>query len=480
MTGIAIPIPFQGPGATPASGYRIAIFDGNDSQNPVGFVTQVTGFPGLYTFTFTTALADGLHHLTAEVQMVDPQAPTHFTGFGDRSVSLDITVDTVAPPVFFGPTFGVNGNGLDPNSDSGTSGNPNNPGADAGTLTDRITNVTTPTFDGTAEANAIVRIYALDSNGNRLFLGQTTALPEDGTNADPNGVWSIQSTINLDDPAHFNFDGTRTILVTADDLAGNVSSPQTMLIFLDTQGPQISNVQITGSPTYGLFGLKPDNAPQGPTPLVDLLTIDVVDTPNRDTTNFPNDVALVTDLASQPGTFVLKGDANGIVSISKIIVTNNAPVNGEPATATIQLIFAAPLPDDRYTLTINSPNVIDLPGNQLAGWSNGAEPNGQPTLPSGGQSGNFVVRFTVDSRPEIGTWSGGNAWIDTNGNFTWDPNNVDATNRDLTYAIGYTNDKDFAGNFSVPTSLNGPAGTATADGFSKLSAYGLVEEPTAG
>src|SRR5207302_6213796 len=111
VTGIAIPIPFQGPGATPAPGYRIATFDGNDSQNPIGFVTQVgAAFPGLYTFTFTTALADGLHHLTAEVQMVDPQLPTHYTGFGDRSHSLDIIVDTVVPPVFFGTNVnGTNG-----------------------------------------------------------------------------------------------------------------------------------------------------------------------------------------------------------------------------------------------------------------------------------------------------------------------------------------------------------------------------------
>ena len=467
MTGIAIPIPFQGPGAMPAPGYRVAIFDGNDSQNPVGFATQVAGFPGLYTFTFTTALADGLHHLTAEVQMVDPQDPTHFTGFGDRSDSADITIDTVSPPVFFGPVFGTNGDGLDPNSDSGTSGNPTNPGADAGTLTDRITNVTAPTFDGTAEANAIVRIYALDKNGNQLFLGQTTALPEDGTNADPNGVWSVQSIVNLNDPAHFNFDGTRTILVTAEDLAGNVSAPQTMLIFLDTQGPQVNSVQITGSPAYSLFGLKPNNALQGPTPLVHSLTITVLDTPNRDTVNFPNDVALVQDLASQPGTYVLKGDANGIISISQIIVTNNAPVNGAPATATIQLVFSAPLPDDRYTLTINDANVIDLPGNQLAGWSNGAEPSGQPPLTSGGQSGNFVARFTVDSRPEIGTWSGGSEYIDTNGNFTFDPTNTDAVNRDLVYTLGFASDDIFAGNFGSPYVPGAP------DGFSKLAAYGL-------
>ena len=35
-------------------GYRVAIFDGDNSQTPIGCATQVAGFPGLYTFTFTT------------------------------------------------------------------------------------------------------------------------------------------------------------------------------------------------------------------------------------------------------------------------------------------------------------------------------------------------------------------------------------------------------------------------------------------
>ena len=85
-----------------------------------------------------------------------------------------------------------------------------------------------------------------------------------------------------------------------------------------------------------------------------------------------------------------------------------------------------------------------------------------------------MARFTVNSRPHIGTWSGGNAWIDTNGNGNWDPNNTDASNRDLSYAIGYTSDKDFAGNFAVPTRSTDRPATASANGFSKLSAYGLV------
>src|SRR5437879_6396793 len=94
-----------------------------------------------------------------------------------------------------------------------------------------------------------------------------------------------------------------------------------MLIFLDTQGPQVSNVQITGAPAFNLFGQKGPNGAnppasnfaQGPTPLVNSLTISVVDNPNRDTVNFPNDVALAADLAAQPGTYVVKGDVVGEV-----------------------------------------------------------------------------------------------------------------------------------------------------------------------
>ncbi len=468
VTGIAIPIPFQGPGATPAPGYRVAIFDGNDSQNPVGFATQVAGFPGLYTFTFTTALADGLHHLTAEVQMVDPQDPTHFTGFGDRSDSADITIDTVSPPVFFGPVFGANGDGLDPNSDSGTSGNPTNPGADAGTLTDRITNVTAPTFDGTAEANAIVRIYALDKNGNQLFLGQTTALPEDGTNADPNGVWSIQSIVNLNDPAHFNFDGTRTILVTAEDLAGNVSAPQTMLIFLDTQGPQINNVQITGSPRVQPVRAETQQRLAGPYTVGPLAHHNGARYAEPRHRQLPQRRCPRARLGFPAGN--LRAEGRRQRHHQHLADYRYQQRSGERRCRPRRRSnssSAAPLPDDRYTLTINDANVIDLPGNQLAGWSNGAEPSGQPTLTSGGQSGNFVARFTVDSRPEIGTWSGGSEYIDTNGNFTFDPTNTDAVNRDLVYTLGFTSDNIFAGNFGSPYVPGSP------DGFSKLAAYGL-------
>ena len=534
-----IPIPYSS--AETTAGFRVAIFDGNNTQtqvnSPLGYATPVgAAFPGLYQYTFTSPLADGVHNIVAEVQMIDPAKATE-TGFGTQSTALQITVDTVVPPVFFGATTMAN-DGLA--SDSGVQGYPL-------TNTDNVTNDTTPTFWGVAEANAIIRVYD-NVNGNPadyVLLGTTVAVPDDGTNVFPGGQWNLTSTVDLNNPAYFPHDGVRNLLVTAEDLAGNVSAPDALTIFIDTQGPQISNVQVNSTTsTYNLFGLKPTNALQGPTPLVNSLMISVVDNPDRDTADFPNYLALLiptpvvtmtsggsgytsaptvtfsgggattqatgiaiivngmvtgveiestgsgyasaptvsfsgggfitpataTAALHSPGNFVLTGDANGIIPIKSVVITDNPIVNGQPATATIQLVFYSPLPDDRYTLTIDASSVVDPAGNELDGESNAAQPNGAPSFPSGNgiPGGNFVARFTVNSRPEIGTWSGGSEYIDTNGNGVWDPTNADASNRDITYSLGLASDKIFAGNFG--TAYTG----STADGFSKLAAYGKV------
>jgi hypothetical protein len=75
----------------------------------------------------------------------------------------------------------------------------------------------------------------------------------------------------------------------------------------------------------------------------------------------------------------------------------------------------------------------------------------------------------VDSRPEIGVWSGGSVYTDTNGNFVFDPQGKDNddTNEDITYVLGFATDNIFAGNFS-------PSADSVADGFDKLAAYGRV------
>jgi len=492
-----IPIPFQA--AAGAPGYRIAVFDegpvpNSPPQTPLGFAAA-TGTAGVYAFT-TPVLLDGSHFLTARVQMVDPATPIQ-TGFGARSMPLEIFVDTLEPPAAFGLP-GDPDDGLHPDSDTGVSP----PNQD--TIADGITSDTTPTFWGEAEADAIIRLYA-DTNGDGVldpgdvFLGQDTAIPLDGNEQEPQGYWEITSVVDLNDPAFFPVpDGLRTIFVTAEDVAGNVNGPEgaadTLEIFIDTQGPVIDAVVISDAPGYDLFDPKPST--DGPTPLVFSLSILFTDPPDR-VAPFLYD-ALKEDVAEHPGHYRVVGDANGVIPIVDVIVTQAIGPGGE-ATATVELVFldlgpdglpftdddvGAPLPDDRFTLTV-SDSIMDPVGNRLDGESNAVEPQEEPLFPTGDgvPGGTFVARFTVDSRPEVGVWAAGSVWVDTNGNFAFDPTNLDYTNRDIVYTMGFTTDFVFAGNFAGPgpdgtfgtiDDTAAPAASALADGFDKLALYGQV------
>src|SRR4029450_11954775 len=162
-------------------------------------------------------------------------------------------------------------------------------------------------------------------------------------------------------------------------------------------------------------------------------TVRLQDLPNRDTVNFPTYLALDPNVSAAPGNFLLVGDANGVIQIKQVIVSNDPLVNGQPATGTIQLVFERPLPDDRFTLTIKD-SVVDPAWNGLDGESNAAEPSGAPTFPSGNglPGGGFVARWPGGTRAEIGSWSSGSIYVDTNGNYIFDPTNTDFTNRDIT------------------------------------------------
>ncbi len=244
--------------------------------------------------------------------------------------------------------------------------------------------------------------------------------------------------------------------------------------------------------TTSVFQPKPDG---GPDPLISSLVIHISDLPPR-TVNFADFPALFDALADslgEEGNYTLVGDANGNIPILAVEFTFDTPTSGaDPATANVELIFhdpgpdgllfttddlGAPLPDDRYTLTV-SDNLADPAGNPLDGESGAAAPfegndvpNATPPIfPTGDgeHGGDFDARFTVDSRPEIGTWAAGSVWVDTNGNFTFDPWNTDYTNRDIIYTQGFTSDDVFAGNFF-------DANLGDADGFDKLAAYGRID-----
>jgi hypothetical protein len=380
------------------------------------------------------------------------------------------------------------------------------------TFADRVTSDATPKLWGLAEANSVVRVFHDRNNNGAIdlatdtFLGQTVAVPIDGNDAFPDGYWEITSVLDLNQIPDVLFDGLRRLLVTAEDQAGNPMPvggviPNNVVdelqIFIDTQGPRITSILPNGE-DFDLFVPKPDQ--DGFTPLVNSLKIAVRDLPLRVAPDFLYP-AIVEAIARNPGNFLLVGDHVGQIPIRLITVMNDPVVGGSAATAMIILEFFEPLPDDRYTLTIRD-NIVDPAGNLLDGESNAIEPQAPPLFPTGNLvvGGDFVARFTVDSRPEIGSFVAQDIDIDINGNFVWDPANAqignDATNVDISFTLPVANadgsigeggynvhDILFAGKFR-PLNGNGNNGAAGAGGvppvesrfFDQLAAFGFSAE----
>lgn len=506
VDGDVLPIPFvpstlvNAPAGT--TGFRVAVFVSESDTGGglfVGFAQPVINEPGVYAFAFPGAFGrDGSWFISSRVEMIDPASPEQAQGFGAFSDPFEIVVDTTAPPAVFGLVDNAL-DGLHPSSDSGIPGFP-------ASFNDGLTSDTTPTFWGAAEANAIIRLF-VDSPINGTLgvydpgldpqIGMSVALPFDGTNASPNGNWQVTSQIDLNNPFYFPVpDGLRTVFMTAEDLAGNVNPDaanaqliQTLVFAIDTLGPQVTDVDVNSAVNpFDLFNPKP--VPNGPTPVTTSLVISYQDFIGS-VFPFPNG-ALDPLTATTPGHYILKGDYNGIIPIQSIVLNAANPVPPVPGpaqgavpnpnvlTATVTLNFFSPLPDDRYTLSVLD-TILDQAGNALDGDTNATEP--QPgtgilgidgdtdpfAIPSGDlvPGTSFIARFTIDTRPEVGVFATASAWVDLNGNTSFDPTNVDFTNRDVIYQFGTVNDQIFTGNF---TAL--PLGAT--DGWDKIASYGLI------
>jgi hypothetical protein len=439
-----------------APNLKLRIFDRQEESPEVLVYDSFGVLDGLtdHTQVITTlvALADGVHNLKLEAE--------DRAGNISDDYLLDLVVDTVAP----------SGTGvLYPTSDTGVS------------ASDRVTRDATPLLTGKTEANALVRA-AIDGNP----AGTTAAVPLDGDEAFPppdefDGNYFLQTIRNLTDGEH-------TIRLFFQDLAGNESlaaPAATIVILVDTQGPRITNVtrgQVSTNSVISFDGatslFEPKPRPTGPDPLVHSLVIHFSDLVDR-TASFANIVALIATEAGEEGQYQLKGDHHGNVSIRGANVTFATTAgDGRPETASVELVVASPLPDDRFTLWI-SDAILDPAGNSLDGESGARGPfdgndlpsETTPIFPTGDRQtgGDFHGRFTIDSRPEIGTFTLGTAYIDINGNFVFDSqgDDRDQTNRDNVFAFSDRDDWLFAGNFA-------PRGATSAtgyDGYDKLAAY---------
>lgn len=172
------------PGTTPGTdppGYKVLItVDGGAPgyAAPIG-----PGSPGNFSFTPSLPLSDGLHLVTARVQIVDPRQPPHAVGDGPESSTLSIVVDTTPPASPSVPD-------LTDSSDTG------------GVSDDNVTTLQSPTFVGAAVPNSSVILFA---NGLQVGTGAS----------DGNGAWQITASALAD--------GVYQITAAQEDVAGNLS-----------------------------------------------------------------------------------------------------------------------------------------------------------------------------------------------------------------------------------------------------------------
>ncbi len=184
----------------------------------------MAGVPHLYVLTIGSqgadSLADGLHHLTARVQIIDPAKPTT-TGFGDRSASLDITVDTAVPPNYFGlisqadTTQGLGRRQRQrragQSQPAGHVHRPHHQRQDADLVrSGRGQRDRSRLSEHQRQWRACKRPAPIPTR----ILGETVAVPLDGTNQFPNGEWTFTVTRDLNDPTlGLGHDGLRTFFV---------------------------------------------------------------------------------------------------------------------------------------------------------------------------------------------------------------------------------------------------------------------------
>jgi uncharacterized repeat protein (TIGR02059 family) len=185
-----------------------------------GMLGAISGSGLVRTATFTpTAL---VNNGSASISVAGASYSDAAGNLGAGNALPSLTFDTVVPPAPSTPD-------LDPASDLGTSDS------------DDITTVTTPTFTGTAENGATVKLYGTDGT---TVLGTATAM---------GGNWSITSSaLSV---------GPHTITATATDAAGNesvLSSGLSVTIEAPpTSNPPVSAETVSAAIAAISFGTQP-------------------------------------------------------------------------------------------------------------------------------------------------------------------------------------------------------------------------------
>ena len=304
-----------------APGWKVGVFADGNLQ---GFASRTSA--GVYAFTYPATLTEGLNSLTARVFIVDPAddpaigGTSHVVGTGGESGGLNITLDTVLPAAPSTPD-------LQAASDT------------AGLNDDNVTRATTPTFQGTGELNALVRLFT-DDGGGATLNGQ--GLVSAG------GVYQV-IVGPLDDAVY-------DVTATLEDLAGNNSVPSgalkttiaNQLLALPggtASGPAAGplTVDLDANTVAGYAGIAGASGKVGilGIPTVNLAangqTMTVLGTSGDDNLTFSPSGAAAGRLTRAEASQVLNLSGVGSLAIDPVAGTDTVTVSGTTAADTINV-----------------------------------------------------------------------------------------------------------------------------------------------
>jgi len=338
-------------------GDTITIYDNGTAIGEV-----VVGRTGTWSFTPADALDDGSHALT--ITATDPAG-----NVSDESAAFTVVVDTgTVTPVITGADDNV--------------------GTVIGNIaTGGVTNDTTPTLSGTAEANSIVTIREGNTVLGTVVAGAT-------------GAWTFT-------PAALA-EGSHSFTVTATDPQGNVSTDSnTYTVVVDTTAPTVPAIVTVNDNVEGSTGnltngqLTNDGTPTLSGTGEEGSTVRILD----------GTTLLGTALVGPGGTWTFTpepalGDGLHSLRVNAIDPAGNVSANSPVFNITVDSTLP-PAP----TLT----TVVDDVGPVTGTLTSGATTNdGQPTLNGTGEVGSTIRIF--DNNVQIGT-----AVVNAAGTWTFTP-----------------------------------------------------------
>ncbi len=379
---------------------------------------------GVYTIT-SAVLTDGTHNVSAS--QVDVAGNSSVL-----SAALSVMIDTIVPPTPSAPV-------LSPTSDSGVLG-------------DNITNDTTPTFTGTAEAGTTVSVY----NGtNKVGTGI----------ADANGNWTV-TTSSMGNGVH-------VMTTKATDVAGNVSAASAALsITIDATAPARPALpDLLATSDTGVSST--DNITKITTPSL-AGTAEALST----VTVYDGTTVLGTTAATALGTWSLTPTlGNGTHSIT--VKATDAAGNVSAASSALALTIDTTAPG---VPAFSGGNATTLRGTGEAGDTvtilNGGAAVGTATVGSAGNwSWSFIagaspLAFTAlqtDKAGNVGSATVGSALIGTSSNDTL----TSTGGNDLLIGAGGTDTFSFSGAFGHDI-ITDFAATGAAHDFINLLGNGVL------